>query len=223
MEDLNSAIQKINSVEGWLREQEKIFLYNHAKDHLPGNGVIVEIGSWKGKSTILMSLAIQEKEKITQGILRQELRYPLIFAIDPFGKPEGIEIKPQYNLWEQQGIYDHYEAFISNITQHKVNKFVIPIKDISERAINVYKEKYNYPIRMLFIDGCHDREFVQKDFDLWSPLVINGGVIAFHDAWDKNTDFKESAAIVAKNELIDSPNYHNGQCQSIIYGYKING
>jgi cephalosporin hydroxylase len=33
----------------------------------------------------------------------------------------------------------------------------------------------------LFIDGDHAYEGVKKDFEMYSPLVRNGGIIAFHD------------------------------------------
>ena len=33
----------------------------------------------------------------------------------------------------------------------------------------------------LFIDGDHTYEGVKKDFEMYSPLVRNGGIIAFHD------------------------------------------
>jgi predicted O-methyltransferase YrrM len=37
------------------------------------------------------------------------------------------------------------------------------------------------PVDMLFIDGDHTYEGVKADFELYSPLVRPGGVIAFHD------------------------------------------
>jgi len=37
------------------------------------------------------------------------------------------------------------------------------------------------PVDFLFIDADHTYEGVKKDFDLYSPLVRPGGVIAFHD------------------------------------------
>jgi predicted O-methyltransferase YrrM len=33
----------------------------------------------------------------------------------------------------------------------------------------------------LFIDGDHTYEGVKKDFEMYSPLVRKGGLIAFHD------------------------------------------
>jgi predicted O-methyltransferase YrrM len=60
----------------------------------------------------------------------------------------------------------------------------------------------------LFIDGDHSYEGVKKDFEMYSPLVRKGGIIAFHDIvehipeseclvnkfWDKikiNSKYKE--------------------------------
>jgi len=37
------------------------------------------------------------------------------------------------------------------------------------------------PVDFLFIDGDHSYEGVKRDFELWSPLVRSGGLIAFHD------------------------------------------
>jgi predicted O-methyltransferase YrrM len=36
-------------------------------------------------------------------------------------------------------------------------------------------------IGFLFIDGDHSRYGVRQDFDMYSPLVAPGGLVAFHD------------------------------------------
>jgi predicted O-methyltransferase YrrM len=41
----------------------------------------------------------------------------------------------------------------------------------------------------LFIDGDHSYEGVKKDFEMYSPLVRKGGIIAFHDCLLNNDDF----------------------------------
>jgi predicted O-methyltransferase YrrM len=38
-----------------------------------------------------------------------------------------------------------------------------------------------YKLDFLFIDGDHSYEGVKKDFEMYSPLVRSGGLIAFHD------------------------------------------
>jgi predicted O-methyltransferase YrrM len=37
------------------------------------------------------------------------------------------------------------------------------------------------PVDFLFIDGDHSREGVEGDFAMYSPLVREGGIVAFHD------------------------------------------
>jgi len=37
------------------------------------------------------------------------------------------------------------------------------------------------PVDFLFIDGDHSYDGVKRDYELWSPLVRRGGLIAFHD------------------------------------------
>ena len=42
-------------------------------------------------------------------------------------------------------------------------------------------KQWDGPIRLLFIDGDHSYEGCRRDFELWSPFVVPGGIIAFHD------------------------------------------
>lgn len=37
------------------------------------------------------------------------------------------------------------------------------------------------PLDLLFLDGDHTYEGVKQDFQLYSPLVRSGGLVAFHD------------------------------------------
>jgi hypothetical protein len=43
------------------------------------------------------------------------------------------------------------------------------------------EDREGAPIGLLFIDACHDFQFVEADFNAWSPFVPVGGVVAFHD------------------------------------------
>ena len=37
------------------------------------------------------------------------------------------------------------------------------------------------PIYLLFVDGAHDYEAVKSDIVGWTPAVVPGGIVAFHD------------------------------------------
>lgn len=45
----------------------------------------------------------------------------------------------------------------------------------------VERELGGRPLDLLFIDGDHSYDSVARDFELYSPLVRPGGLIAFHD------------------------------------------
>jgi cephalosporin hydroxylase len=63
-----------------------------------------------------------------------------------------------------------------------LNKELMTIKDNShEYKTFTYAKGFLGEVDFLFIDGDHSYEGVKKDFELYSPLVRKGGVIAFHD------------------------------------------
>lgn len=58
------------------------------------------------------------------------------------------------------------------------------IRDDSHKEsaqIRVTQALAGTPLDLLFIDGDHSYEGVKKDFEMYSPLVRPGGIVAFHD------------------------------------------
>ncbi|OGF77244.1 hypothetical protein A3I27_00115 [Candidatus Giovannonibacteria bacterium RIFCSPLOWO2_02_FULL_43_11b] len=148
-----------NGVEGWLTEDEGLFLYEITKNVKEENAA-VEIGSWKGKSTICIAKGLNDGRK------------GKVYAIDPHtGSPEHRNIF---------GKVDTFKEFEENISNKEVNSFVMAIRDTSENA----SKKFELPVEFIFIDGDHDLRAVAKDFESWFPKVIDGGTIAFHDSWN---------------------------------------
>lgn len=206
---LQWALDRCNKTEGFLRDGEKELLYKFAFDK-PKRTDVVEIGSWKSKSTVLLASACISS---LNGI---------VWAIDPHKKPDGLDIKPAYDLWREQNVNDTFDDFISNIRKHEIDDAVLPIRLTSQDAYIYLKERVPHlEIGFMFIDGCHQRDFVEKDFDLFSPMVVKGGCIAFHDSSPGNLDYAEGPAIVAQNRLIDSKLYERcDRFKSLTYGYK---
>ena len=56
------------------------------------------------------------------------------------------------------------------------------VPETLEKVQGILGEK---KVDFLFIDGDHSYEGVKKDFEMYSPLVRKGGVIAFHDVAPK--------------------------------------
>ena len=155
--EIESTKAITDSIEGWLQSAEGAFLYKAAKN-CEGKGVIVEIGSWKGKSTIWLAKGSKAGSNIK------------VYAIDPHtGSSENIEKLGE--IWT-------YQEFKGNIEKAEVEDIVISILKTSGDAAREWNGK---PIELLWIDGAHEYEMVKLDFDLWSPYLIEGGIVAFHD------------------------------------------
>lgn len=143
---------------GWLTKNEQDCLCKLAKS-CTGKGVIVEIGSWKGKSTICLAKGSQLGRRVP------------IYAIDPHtGAPEHHAIFSTTEIWT-------FDEFKKNIKEAGVEDLVNSIVDRSE---NVAKN-WDKPIEFLWIDGAHAYESALLDFKSWYPHLIDGGIIAYHD------------------------------------------
>lgn len=168
-----------DKVDGWLTDREGGLLYNLAKN-CTGGGVIVEIGSWQGKSTIWLGRGSKKGNNVK------------IYAIDPH--TGASEHKERYGeVWT-------FEEFKKNIIVAKVDDITIPIVKTSEVAAKNFDE----PVELIFIDGAHEYELVKLDFELWFPKVINGGIMAFHD-----TRGRRGPAKVVEELVYKSKNFRN--------------
>lgn len=156
---IQEIINDVKNVGGWLTNCEGEFLYYSAK-RCQGKGIILEIGSWKGKSTIWLAKGSKDGNSVK------------IHAIDPH-----IGSSEHHKMF---GKVDTYKEFLSNIKDNDVNDIIIPYKETSE---SVAKEWNGEPIEFLWIDGGHEYELVKLDYELWEPFLIEGGVIAFHDTY----------------------------------------
>ena len=147
----------VKDVDGWFTDKEGMLLYNLAK-RCTGRGVIVEIGSWKGKSTIWLAQGSKAGKKVK------------VYAIDPhIGSPP---LKPNgEEIWT-------FDEFKRNITAAGADDIISPIVKTSEEAVREVTE----PVELIFIDGDHTYEGVKKDFELWYPKVVPGGFMVFHDS-----------------------------------------
>ncbi|MFN8207210.1 MAG: class I SAM-dependent methyltransferase [Bacteroidales bacterium] len=153
-----SQISEYRNIDGWLTDNEAYGLYNLATK-LPLNSTLVEIGSWKGKSTFCLA---------------KGLRKGKIYAIDPFnaeGEPGSKEIYAQ-----NRGEIPLLEQFSTEMTRLGVSEKIEPLQGYSSQFVNKFTT-----IDFLFIDGDHSIEGCDFDFTHFSPFVRRGGYIAFHD------------------------------------------
>jgi GT2 family glycosyltransferase len=151
----------IDRVSGFLIPGQERWLFN-AVSQLPGDAVIVEIGSFLGRSTTAMAFACR-------GTNRK------IHAIDTFKGNDSDFIKGKNNVaWEGD---DYFETFESNLVANDLLKHVVPHRGLSSEVGTTW----SLPADFIFIDGSHEYEDVVSDFETYFPWLKPGGLIAFHD------------------------------------------
>ncbi|MEH2100139.1 MAG: class I SAM-dependent methyltransferase [Nostoc sp.] len=147
----------VESIEGFMVSGQEEYLFNKVKS-LPEDAVIVEIGSFKGRSTVAMAYAcIGTKRKI--------------YSIDTWdGNDADFPERQFFKVWQQ------------NVQLNGLEHYVTPLRGYSHDVLKRWDKLTNSKdIDFIFIDGSHQYLDVLKDFELSFSLVKNGGWIAFHD------------------------------------------
>lgn len=152
----------IKDIEGWLSPAEADLLAAAALRaciRLDAPHHIVEIGSYHGKSTVLLGMQLKHYFPDTA----------MIYAIDPH---EGVIGAADQGLMNVRPTLD---AFNKNITRAGLEKHVVLL---CQRSTDV---QWSSPISLLFIDGLHDYTNVSNDYRHFEKWIRPGGYIAFHD------------------------------------------
>jgi hypothetical protein len=162
--DLDAALDEAwaaaKDVPGFLLEQEARFLGMMAVC-APHDGVIVEIGSFKGKSTVLL------------GKLAQRYGLGPIVAIDPHTF-HNVELQ-EHRSTPGATSFDAFQ-------KHLKIAGVSPSIEVRRAFSSDVAVSWNRPIRLLWIDGDHSYTGAKSDFDGFFPHVLPNGFVALHDA-----------------------------------------
>jgi len=148
-------------VEGWLTEAQARRLFAAAAAVPPG-GRIVEIGSFRGRSAIVLARGARPEVEVV--------------CIDPhLGSDRGPrEIAAQPALGDR----DH-AAFRSNLERAGVSERVRHVRDFSALALRAF----DGPVDFLYVDGAHRFRPARADLVRWGARVPDGGRMLVHDAF----------------------------------------
>jgi predicted O-methyltransferase YrrM len=148
-----------DDVEGWLTEAQAARLDRCARA-VPGGGRIVEIGSFRGRSTIVLARAAAPGVEVV--------------AIDPhLGSDRGPqEIAAQPELGEQDT-----QIFRANLERHGVLERVRHVRMLSSQA------PLEDAIDVLYVDGAHRLGPARDDLVRWGSAVRPGGTMLVHDSF----------------------------------------
>lgn len=157
--------REYRKIDGFLVPEDAACLYRTARKLKPGS-TILEIGSWKGKSTYCLA---------------RGLRAGKVIAVDPFdasGEAGSSEIYEQ----EKHGDLE------TQFSERMKSLSVFPMIEIWRGRSSDFADR-EVEIDFLFIDGDHSVEGCRHDHETYSPKVKRGGFVAFHDYQKDRKDF----------------------------------
>jgi predicted O-methyltransferase YrrM len=165
-----AAVYISRLAKGLFAEDETLLLYRAARE-AEGPGDVAEIGSWMGRSCIVLGLALRDAGRADRRI----------YAIDAHvGSEEHRDFIAQHG--------STFAAFQRNVADAGLTDRVEPLVMRSVDAAKVLAER-RARLRLLFIDGAHDEASVREDIRSFLPLMQPGGTIALHDCEEEGGGF----------------------------------
>ncbi|MBN1529349.1 MAG: class I SAM-dependent methyltransferase [Thermoleophilaceae bacterium] len=156
------ALEAVAGVEGWLSDDQARRLWD-AAGRVQAGGRIVEIGSFRGRSTIVLR--------------RASLPTVEVVAIDPHA---GSDRGPQEIDAEAGRGGRDFETFHANLARAGVDDKILHVREMSDAAHAAVEG----PIDLLYVDGAHRYAPARNDIRDWGARVPEGGAMLVHDSYN---------------------------------------
>jgi hypothetical protein len=151
----------VEPLDGWMSPDQGRRLFAAAARCAPA-GTIVEIGSFRGKSTVVLASAAPAGVQVV--------------AIDPHA---GNDRGPQeFEGFEAEAADDH-AVFLANLRAGGVADRVRHVRAFSHAAHGEVTE----PVDVLYVDGAHRFGPARADIRDWGARVTDGGTMLIHDSF----------------------------------------
>lgn len=152
----DGAWERASQIDGYTTRAELALLY-HAVLVTPDPGIIVEIGSYLGRSTVVLASAVADSGR------------GRVVAVDPHTRALGIPDLPEH---------DTRLEFLANMERAGVAEHIDLKHAYSVDAAAAWDGE---PIRVHFVDGWHSRDAVVEDVSHWAPYLAPQALVVFDD------------------------------------------
>lgn len=158
---LPDVLALVDGVDGWMTPGQASALRDAAM-RCPPDGRIVEIGSFRGRSTIVLAASAAPGVQV--------------IAVDPHA---GNDRGPQEIDGYDELAADDHELFNANLEAAGVAEQVTHVRAFSADAL----AQVTPPIDVLYIDGAHRYAPARADIRDWGAHVADGGALLIHDSF----------------------------------------
>ncbi len=161
-------------VTGFMPADEGRALHDAALSYFD-HGVGVEIGTYCGKSTLLLGAAARARDSV-------------LYTVDHHHGSEehqpGWEYHDASLVDEATGRFDTLPTLRRTLDDAGLDDNVVAVVGKS----TVVASGWRTPLQLLFIDGGHSEAAAQQDFDGWAKWVSAGGALIIHDVFPDPRD-----------------------------------
>ncbi|MGQ0650549.1 MAG: class I SAM-dependent methyltransferase [Gemmatimonadaceae bacterium] len=153
----DAALAQVRATRGYLSDREARFLFLAAALG-PASGDVLEIGSFKGRSTVALAAGVRLRGS------------GMVHAVDPHTAPSPTDP-------DLQGLASSWEAFSRSIESAGLSSHVKAHRSFSQDIAPGFTAR----LRVLWIDGDHTTEGARRDLRLFVPFLERGAIVAMHD------------------------------------------
>lgn len=159
---VSETLEQLRGVEGWLSDAQARRLWEAASRVRPP-GRIVEVGSFRGRSTIVLASASADGVEV--------------IAIDPHA---GSDRGPQEIAAEAEQGRQDFAAFHANLRRAGIQGRVRHVRAVSLDALRTFRGD----IDLLYLDGVHRYRLAREDIAQWGSRIKPGGAMLMHDSFN---------------------------------------
>jgi len=163
------------AARGFMPPDEGVALHEAALLVADSAAPMLEIGSYCGKSGIYLGSAAKERNTI-------------LFALDHHRGSE--ENQPGWE-WHEPDLVDPEVGAIDTLPRFRRTIFDAGLEGTVVALVGdspTVGSRWAIPLSFLFIDGGHGSEPAHRDFELWTPWIEAGGILAIHDVFPDPAD-----------------------------------
>lgn len=161
MTTFDEAVAAVADIDGWMSPDQARRLFDAAARTVAGQQ-IVEIGSFRGRSTVVLALAAPVGVQVV--------------AIEPHA---GNDRGPQeIEGYVREAAVDH-EVFTANLARAGVSHRVRHVRAFSDAA----HPDVQGDVAVLYVDGAHRYAPARADLRDWGARVAAGGTLLVHDSF----------------------------------------
>jgi len=150
------------NLEGWFNMENQ---YLELLEATPEEGIFVELGAYKGKSTsFIVTEMVNRGRKIN------------FFTIDTFEGDSGSNDLKEVEAYKQVDVSNMYFEYLKNI--ESIREFYQTLIMPSNEGATLFDDN---SVDAIFIDAGHSYEAVIADIKAWLPKMKDGSIMAGHD------------------------------------------